>query len=59
MGDKLQSEGRKGNDALPLGARDRFSAKQDAETLGREEKTTAGPDGPDAHKVAAATTGKP
>ena len=50
MADK-QTDGRKANGAAPAGKPDPSTPDKDVRAVGRHERTTAGPDGPDATEV--------
>ena len=47
----LQSKGRKGNAAEPLGQRSGIVSDKAANATGKSERKSAGPDGPDAEAV--------
>ena len=51
MTDKDQTDGRKANGAAPGGKPDQSTSSHDVEENGRRERTSAGPDGPDAGEV--------
>ncbi len=53
-----QTPGRERNGAQPLGSREGLESDEQTRRIGREERRTAGPDGPDAGKAARLTTGK-
>lgn len=57
--DRAQTPGRARNAAEPLGEKKGVSSRADVRKTGEESRRRAGPDGPDAAEVAAATTGKP
>jgi hypothetical protein len=44
MGDKLNTEGRKANEAQPLGQRDGLVSDKATEKTGRREQNSNGPD---------------
>jgi hypothetical protein len=48
MADKLNSEGRRANDAQPLGQRDGLETDESTQKTAERERRSAGPDGPDA-----------
>lgn len=50
MSDK-QTEGREKNGAMPGGKPDPATASDDVKAVGKAERTTAGPDGPDAAEI--------
>lgn len=51
MGDKIQTEGREANGAMPLGKPDRSTSDAAVKRTGERERRSAGPDGPDAREV--------
>ena len=51
MASPNQTEGRKANDALPLGQRSGGDTDEKVKDQGRREQRSAGPDGPDAKEV--------
>lgn len=51
MGDKIQTEGRDENGAIPLGRPDASTSDGEVKRNAEREKTSAGPDGPDAAEV--------
>lgn len=51
MIDKNQSEGREDNGATPAGKPDASTSDKAVKDTGQKERTTAGPDGPDASDV--------
>ena len=51
MSDKIQTEGRKANGAMPLGKPDASTSEAAVKRNGERERTSAGPDGPDASEV--------
>lgn len=51
MTDKIQTDGRKDNGAIPLGTPDASTPHADAKKNGERERQSAGPDGPDATEV--------
>lgn len=55
MSDKLNSDGRKANAAQPLAERPGLVSSKGTERTGREERKTAGPDGPDATETSTAS----
>jgi hypothetical protein len=56
--DKPQTEGREDNAAQPLGQRHGTVSNRDAERTAREERKSAGPDGPNASVAGDAAKGK-
>ncbi len=46
-----QTEGREKNGAMPADTPDPATSQADTEKTGRRERTSAGPDGPDATEV--------
>lgn len=57
MADKLNTDGRKANAAQPLGERPGLVSHEGTERTGRQERTTAGPDGPNATEASKPLTG--
>lgn len=51
----LNSSGRKANAAQPLGEQPGLASTKAVEKTGREERKTAGPDGPDATETSTAS----
>ena len=51
MASPNQTEGRKANDALPLGQRSGDDTDRKAKDQGKREQRSAGPDGPDAKAI--------
>lgn len=51
MSDKIQTEGRKANGAAPLGKPDPTTSEAAVKRTGERERTSAGPDGPDASEI--------
>lgn len=46
-----QTDGRRKNGAIPAGRPDATTSDEAIERVGRHERTTAGPDGPDATEI--------
>ena len=51
MDDRIQTDGREANGAMPLGKPDRSSSDAAVKRNAEREQKTAGPDGPDAREV--------
>ncbi|MDY6924790.1 MAG: hypothetical protein SWI22_12645 [Pseudomonadota bacterium] len=51
MTDKIQTDGRDDNGAIPLGKPDASTPETDVRRNGERERRSAGPDGPDATEV--------
>ena len=49
--DKKQTDGRKGNGAVPPGKPDASTSDDAVKSTGQKERRSAGPDGPDATAV--------
>ena len=49
--DREQTEGRRRNGAEPAGKPDASTSRKAVEEVGKKERTSAGPDGPDAAEI--------
>lgn len=57
--DGPQTDGRRKNGAIPAGRPDATTSDEAIKRVGQEERTTAGPDGPDATEIGNTFKAKP
>jgi hypothetical protein len=59
MADKINTQGRKANAAQPLGERKGTASERQTKATGKDERASAGPDGPSAEAVSRTFKRKP